>query len=48
MTLINNMAVGFTQLYFLYSSTSMHPMYLLNDLYIDSIYRNKSIGTALI
>jgi GNAT superfamily N-acetyltransferase len=45
---INDVAVGFTQLYFLYSSVSMRPMYLLNDLYIDSNYRNKSIGTALI
>ena len=45
---INNLPVGFTQLYFLFSSVSMQPMYLLNDLYIDSNYRNKSIGTALI
>lgn len=44
---IDNIAVGFTQLYFLFSSVSMKPMYLLNDLYIDSNYRNKSIGTAL-
>ena len=45
---INKVAVGFTQLYFLFSSVSMKPMYLLNDLYIDANYRNKSIGTALI
>lgn len=45
---INSIPVGFTQLYFLFSSVSMKPMYVLNDLYIDSNYRNKGIGTALI
>ena len=45
---IDDIAVGFTQLYFLFSSVSMLPMLLLNDLYIDSNYRNKKIGTALI
>jgi len=45
---MDDVAVGFTQLYFLFSSVSMTPMYLLNDLYIGSDYRNKNIGTALI
>ncbi|WP_418604375.1 GNAT family N-acetyltransferase [Hwangdonia sp.] len=45
---INEVAVGFTQLYVLLSSVSMSPMYVLNDLYIDVNYRNKNIGTALI
>lgn len=45
---IDNVAVGFTQLYFLFSSVSMKPMYLLNDLYIHSNYRNRNIGTKLI
>ena len=45
---INDVAVGFTQLYPLFSSVSMQPMYLLNDLYINPNNRNKSIGTALI
>ena len=45
---IDDIAVGFTQLYFLFSSVSMKPMYLLNDLYIDSNFRNKNIGKALI
>jgi GNAT superfamily N-acetyltransferase len=45
---IDDVAVGFTQLYFLLSSVSMKPMYVLNDLYIDPEYRNKSIGTSLI
>ena len=45
---INNKAVGFTQLFPLFSSVSMQPMYLLNDLYVDSNYRNQGIGEALI
>lgn len=44
---INNVAVGFTQLYSLMSSVSMKPMFLLNDLYIDKNHRGKSIGTSL-
>ncbi|MFD2823918.1 GNAT family N-acetyltransferase [Lacinutrix iliipiscaria] len=45
---INDVAVGFTQLYGLFSSVAMQPIYLLNDLYIDSKHRNKGIGAALI
>ena len=45
---IDEVPVGFTQLYFLFSSVSMKSVLLLNDLYIDSNYRNKSIGTSLI
>ncbi|WP_339894313.1 GNAT family N-acetyltransferase [uncultured Algibacter sp.] len=45
---LDAIAVGFTQLYFLFSSVSMKPVFLLNDLYIHSNYRNKNIGTALI
>lgn len=45
---INKVPVGFTQLYFLFSSVAMKPMYLLNDLYINSDYRNMNIGTSLI
>lgn len=41
-------AVGFTQLYPIFSSVSMEPMYILNDLYIHSDYRSKGIGQALI
>lgn len=41
-------AVGFTQLYPLFSSVSMTEMYLLNDLYVDSNYRNLSVGETLI
>ena len=45
---INDVAVGFTQLYPLFSSVTMGPMYMLNDLFIHTEYRNKTIGTALI
>lgn len=48
MAYMNGVPVGFTQLYFLLSSVSMRPMFVLNDLYIDANYRNKNIGTALI
>ncbi|WP_405252161.1 GNAT family N-acetyltransferase [Dokdonia sp. Asnod3-C12] len=41
-------AVGFTQLYPLFSSVSMERMLLLNDLYITPIHRGKGIGTLLI
>ncbi|MFC4722160.1 GNAT family N-acetyltransferase [Geojedonia litorea] len=45
---VDNNAVGFTQLYPLFSSVSMKPMYLLNDLYVMSNYRGQGIGEALI
>lgn len=48
MAYMDAVPVGFTQLYFLLSSVSMRPMFVLNDLYIDANYRNKNIGTALI
>ena len=41
-------AIGFTQLYPLFSSVSLQPMYLLNDLFVDSNFRGKGIGEALI
>ena len=44
----NDKAIGFTQLYPIHSSVSMQPMYLLNDLFIDSNYRGQGIGEALI
>ena len=41
-------AIGFTQLYPLFSSVSMQPMFLLNDLYVEDNYRNQGIGNMLI
>lgn len=45
---VDDKAVGFAQLYPLWSSVSIKPMYILNDLYVDSKYRNQGIGEALI
>lgn len=41
-------AVGFTQLYPIFSSVSMERMYILNDLFIDADCRGQGIGQALI
>ena len=41
-------AIGFTQLYPLFSSVSMQPMYMLNDLFVSSTHRGTGIGEALI
>lgn len=41
-------AVGFTQLYPTFSSVGMKKGYILNDLYVDTNYRMKGIGRALI
>jgi len=48
MAYLDEKAVGFTQLYPLFSSVSMETMYLLNDLYIDSTLRSRGIGQLLI
>ena len=41
-------AIGFTQLYPIFSSVSMERMHILNDLFIDTEYRSQGIGQALI
>lgn len=43
-----NMAVGFVQLYPLFSSTRMQKLWLLNDLYIDENYRGNGYSIQLI
>ncbi|MBK6546795.1 MAG: GNAT family N-acetyltransferase [Saprospiraceae bacterium] len=45
---ITNEIVGFVQLYPLFSSTRMKRLWLLNDLYVDPVFRNKKISIALI
>ncbi|MCK6543031.1 GNAT family N-acetyltransferase [bacterium] len=40
-------AVGFTQLYPLFSSVSMQPVWLLNDLYVSQTARRSGVGEAL-
>ena len=44
----NGKAVGFTQLYPMYSSVSMEKMYVLNDLFVDPSERGKGIGEKLL
>ncbi|MCL4113560.1 UNVERIFIED_CONTAM: hypothetical protein GTU68_011212 [Idotea baltica] len=45
---IDNKAVGFTQLYTTYSSVSLQPTYILNDLYVYEEFRKKGIGESLL
>jgi ribosomal protein S18 acetylase RimI-like enzyme len=40
-------ALGFTQLYPLFSSVSMKPLWLLNDLYVAEAGRKRGVGEAL-
>jgi len=48
LALKDDKALGFTQLYPLFSSVSMQRMFILNDLYVDSDYRGEGVGEALI
>lgn len=41
-------AVGFTQLYPCFSSVSMEPIWILNDLYVDASARGTGAGRALL
>jgi len=43
-----DIAVGFTQLYPVFSSTRMKRIWLLNDLYVDKNYRGKGISKMLL
>lgn len=44
----DGVALGFTQLYPMFSSISMEPIWVLNDLYVSAEGRNKGTGTALL
>lgn len=41
-------AVGFMHLFHSFTSISMKPLYILNDLFVDKNYRKKGIGVALL
>ena len=43
-----NKLVGFVQLFPSFSSVSMKPQYILNDLYVAKEYRKQGIGTDLL
>ena len=45
---IGDAAVGFTQIYPMFSSVSMQKLYVLNDLYVDPAHRGKGIGETLL
>lgn len=44
----NDIPVGFTQLYPKYSSVKAVKNWILNDLYVDELYRKRGIGEKLI
>lgn len=44
----NEIPIGFTLLYATFSSVSMTPVFILNDLYVSEDARNKGVGEALL
>lgn len=44
----DNTPAGFVQLYSSFSTVSLKPLYILNDLYVSHDYRNKGIGELLL
>ena len=40
--------IGFTQLYKTFSSVSLKPFYILNDLYVSPEHRKKGVGETLL
>lgn len=46
--IIDDVAVGFVQLYPSFSSVLMRRVYILNDLYVDESARHSGVATALI
>ncbi|GGG47111.1 N-acetyltransferase [Croceivirga lutea] len=45
---INKEVVGFCQLYTTFSSVSLEPFYILNDLYVAKAHRNKGVAHSLL
>ena len=48
LAVVNNTAVAFAQLYPLFSSVSMEPVWVLNDLFVAEASRQQGIGTTLL
>lgn len=48
MAILEDQIVGFTQLYTTYSSVSLQPFYILNDLFVLKKFRGKGIGEELL
>ncbi len=40
--------IGFVQLYTSFSSVSLQPVFILNDLYVNTAYRGKKVGERLL
>lgn len=48
LALENDIPIGFTLLYPTFSSVSMEPVFILNDLFVSEIARNKGVGEQLL
>lgn len=48
LAMVDDIPVGFTQLYYSFSSVSMQRTFILNDLYVHQDYRKRGIGEALL
>ena len=48
LAVVNNQAVGFAQLYPLFSSVSLKRVWVLNDLLVLPEWRNNGVGNALL
>jgi len=47
-TIDQSQPIGFVQLYPSFSSLSLKPVWILNDLFVEPAYRGKGVGKALI
>ena len=45
---IDDKPVGFTQLFFSFSSVSLQPSLILNDLYVSKAFRNRNVASTLL
>lgn len=45
---VNQLPVGFVQLFTTFSSVTLEPFYILNDLYVDSNVRGHGVGSQLL
>ncbi len=48
LALYNDKPVGFTQLFKTFSSVSLEPFLILNDLFVTPEFRNRGVGRALL
>jgi len=48
LALENNVAIGFVQLYNSFSTVSLKPIFILNDLYVHTDFRKQKIGEQLL